>query len=101
MGLCRLVVLTQRLLADSVSSMQLLLLLQGKGSAAEHLAARSPCCVAGGAWCERTDLCSSLKATYLNATLDQEGPAQLSWYSKWAVHAGKLAACRHHRQSHL
>jgi hypothetical protein len=52
--------------------------------------------------CERTDLCSSLKATsYLSATLDQEGPAQLSWYSKWAVHAGKLAACRHHRQSHL
>jgi hypothetical protein len=44
----------------------------------------------------------NLKATsYLNATLDQEGPLKLSWYSEWAVHAGKLAACRHHRQLHL
>jgi hypothetical protein len=30
-----------------------------------------------------------------NAMLDQEGPAQALLYSKWAVHAGKLAACRH------
>jgi hypothetical protein len=31
-----------------------------------------------------------VKATsYLHAMLDQERPLKLSWYSKWAVHAGK------------
>jgi hypothetical protein len=40
-----------------------------------------------------------MKATsYLNAVLDQEGPAQTSWCSKWAVH-GKASrpALKHHR----
>jgi hypothetical protein len=43
-----------------------------------------------------------MKATsYLKAMLDQEGPAQASWCSEWAVHVSKPSSMQSITESHL
>jgi hypothetical protein len=43
-----------------------------------------------------------MKATsYLKATLDQEGPAQTSWCSEWAVHESTPSSMQSITKSHL
>jgi hypothetical protein len=52
--------------------------------------------------CEMNGFMLQMKASsYLKAVLDQEGPAQTSWCSEWAVHVNKPSSMQSITESHL